>query len=255
LATSRTEALLLPAWRLPNFGKAIMIGVNDMRTTNPKLVSLLLNDNDGYRYSQKSNKKVWWKCPSCGQDLYRRIADISTQGLSCPRCSDYISYANKFAYSMLDQLGINFEPEFSPPWIKPKRYDFYFVVNNKQYILEMDGIQHFKQSFPLPLDDVLEADQYKERMAIAHNIKLIRIDCRNRDQIIKNIYDSELNNILNLSQVDWDKCHIYTYTSKKIDFFTLYHQGKKIPDIAKYIQIDKATLYRWLRDDFIQLAN
>jgi hypothetical protein len=236
-------------------GHRVMSGINDMWTTNPDLAKLLLNRDDGFIYAQKSNKKVWWKCPFCGQELYKTISDVCTQGLSCSRCSDNISYANKFAYSMLDQLDIDFKSEYSPDWLKPKRYDFYFLVHDKPYVLEMDGIQHFQQSFPLPYENVIQNDKYKERMAIEHGIKLIRIDCRDRDQIVSNIYDSELHKILNLSRVDWDKCYYHTHTSKKLEFFILYNQGIKMDDISKQIHIHKATLYRWLRNDFVVTTN
>lgn len=46
--------------------KQIAIGFNSMWDTNPELAKLLLNPEDGYKYTQNSNKKTNWKCPKCG---------------------------------------------------------------------------------------------------------------------------------------------------------------------------------------------
>ena len=41
----------------------VIVGVNDMWTTNPELASLLADPNDGYKYTQSTSKKVSWRCP------------------------------------------------------------------------------------------------------------------------------------------------------------------------------------------------
>ena len=44
----------------------VIVGINDMWTTNPELASLLADPNDGYKYMQSSGHKVKWKCKNCG---------------------------------------------------------------------------------------------------------------------------------------------------------------------------------------------
>ena len=119
----------------------VVIGINDMWTTNPELASLLANPEDGYKYTKCSTKKLNWKCPDCDEIIYNiSIKQVySNKKLSCPKCSDGISYPNKFMYHILKSLGENFKNEYSPDWIKPKRYDFALFKENKKYIIEMDG--------------------------------------------------------------------------------------------------------------------
>lgn len=78
-----------------------------------------------------SGTKVWLKCKNCGTDKLIRFPDFKNYGFSCPKCSDGISFPNKFAFSLLDQLDVYFQTEYSPDWIKPKKYDFYFELNKK----------------------------------------------------------------------------------------------------------------------------
>ena len=65
----------------------------------------------------------------------------------CPVCSDGVSYPNKYVRNLLKQLPIeNLEYEWKPEWGKQYSYDNYFIYNEKEYIVEADGAQHFKDS-------------------------------------------------------------------------------------------------------------
>lgn len=126
--------------------KIILQGINDMWTTNSELAKLLADPEDGYKYTQQSHQRVDWKCPDCGNIIKNKsIAQINNYGLSCPVCSDGISYPNKLSHYLFDRLNIiyHFEElkyEYSPYWIRPNhyRYDVYFQYI-KKYIVEMDG--------------------------------------------------------------------------------------------------------------------
>ena len=55
----------------------VVIGVNDMWTTNSYLASLLWNKEDGYKYLDGSHIKVPWKCPDCGSRIKEKsIASV-----------------------------------------------------------------------------------------------------------------------------------------------------------------------------------
>ena len=80
-----------------------------MWTTNPELAKLLADPQDGYKYMEHSGKYVDWKCPSCGNIIkHKQINMVSRQKLSCPKCSDKFPYTEKFMYSFLQELNINF---------------------------------------------------------------------------------------------------------------------------------------------------
>ena len=71
-------------------GRRILLGFNDLSTTNPTLLSEWdFNKNidiTPQNVTSGSNKKVWWKCLKCG---YEWVASIQTRvrGRGCPNCS------------------------------------------------------------------------------------------------------------------------------------------------------------------------
>ena len=54
-------------------GKVVVKGINDMWTTNPELAKLLVNPDDGYKYTSTSGKKVDWRCPICNTIIYSKL--------------------------------------------------------------------------------------------------------------------------------------------------------------------------------------
>ena len=67
-----------------------------------KMLKMLTDPTDGYRYSEFSNKSVNFSCPNiyCKNNLAKKIISVvSTEGLSCRRCGDGTSYPNNFRKS------------------------------------------------------------------------------------------------------------------------------------------------------------
>ena len=162
--------------------KKVLKGINDIATTNPEMIPYFKNIDDAYRYTAKSGKKVDFKCPKCGAIKNMSIYNMYTNGFVCPKCSDGISYPNKFSRYFLSQLPIkNIKYEYSPIWARPYYYDNYFEYNGKKYILEMDGGFHYRDvSFSQDkisyLKDTKSRDEKKNLLAKEHNIILIRIN-------------------------------------------------------------------------------
>ena len=232
----------------------ILIGFNDMWTTNPELAKLLADPEDGYKYFQGSNQKVNFKCPDCGTILKnKRISNVRTHGLSCNKCSDGISYPNKFAFNLLEQLNIEFEYEFSPDWIKPRRYDFYFELNNNKYILEMDGglgHGHENNLSNKTAEESQAIDDYKDMKAKEYGIEVIRIDCgkSDLDYIKENILTSRLNELFDLSNINWLKCHEFCMNSFVKIACDLWNSNKySVKEISKIIKLTTSTIVRYLK--------
>ena len=139
------------------------------------------------------------------------IGHLSMHGLQCKYCSDGFSYAEKFMKSILNQLKVDYIHQYNPDWAHPYRYDFYFKVNNKKYIVEMDGgLGHGNFTLNGKQDITgKQIDEKKDALAKLHNIKVIRIDCNyidieNRyDYIKEHILISEVAQILNLSKINF----------------------------------------------------
>ena len=138
-----------------------------------------------------------------------------------------------------------------------KRYDFY--IPSMSVIIETHGIQHyqertlsrFKDRFSRTIDEEIANDQYKMNLALSNNIKYyIQLDCRKSelDYIKDSIINSEINNLFDLSTVDWNKCYQRTLTSNVIWCAELWNNGmKRTKDIEEYTGIDRCSIVPYLK--------
>jgi len=206
-------------------GLKILKNYNDIATTHPELIKYFANIEDTYRYTYGSNENIELKCPNCGNIKSMKIHTLIQHGFGCQKCSDGISYPNKFIRNFLDQLNENYIPEYSPEWaiIKnnsnpklngKKKYDNLLINHNE--IWEVHGLQHYEEGFNLrrynkvkTFQEEQENDKIKKELAKDNGCKYVIIDARYSDmEYIKN-------NLLNihefkrydLSKIDWLKCH------------------------------------------------
>lgn len=128
--------------------KSILVGINDLWSTHPEIACMLKNSEDGYKYSKGSNDFADFICPYCGNIISSRIYSVTERtSLSCKFCSSGKSYPNRFMANLLKELNIDFKQEYIIHPYKYK-YDFYFIINSQQYIVEMDGgIGHGNKSW------------------------------------------------------------------------------------------------------------
>jgi very-short-patch-repair endonuclease len=199
----------------PNYVK---IGINDIPTTANWMIKFFQGgEEEAMKYTRTTNKKIYPVCPNCGSikkepisisELYR------TKKFTCI-CSDNYSFPNKIMFNILEYLKIDFNIEKRFSWCIYKLngtdkigiYDFYFELGDKKYIVEMDGRWHKKDNKMSGVSSEISKyiDSEKDRLAKENNIEMIRIDCEKSDfEFIKNnIYNSKLNEILELDKVDW----------------------------------------------------
>ncbi len=232
----------------------ILIGYNDMWTINSNLASLLANPEDGYSCSEGSNKKLNWKCPDCNEVVKNKSPnDIKNKGLSCKTCGDGMSYPEKFIYTLLNKLQIEFIYDNSFTWSNRKRYDFYIPIFN--LIIESHGKQHYGENGFHTLgnkkfEDELANDKHKKELALKNGImKYIEIDCRLSDfhYIKNNIIDSELNSILDLDNFNFDNLEIKENNSLVIKAWDLWNSGiHSTEEISKILNIATTTVRRYL---------
>jgi transposase len=114
---------------------------------------------------------------------------------------------------MLQQLKIKFLYQLTKrtfEWCDKYKYDFFIPSQN--CIIETHGLQHYEESNRGRILKVeQENDKLKKQLALQNGIKekdYVVIDCRESElNWIKNsIKSSNLNNLFNLSLIDWDKC-------------------------------------------------
>lgn len=211
------------------------------------------NKFNPFEVSRCSNKKFWLICQVCKNEKLYSLSRFVYGGFSCNKCSDGISYPNKFAFNLLEQVGVDFITEYSPDWIKPKRYDFYFELdNNNKYILEMDGGWH-KQDNLLSgktKEESIIDDSYKDKMANLNSINVIRIesDISTMDYIKQNILKSELIKLFDLSSINWFECHKFACNSLVKIICDLYNSdviSTKL--LAQKLKISQQTAIRYLK--------
>lgn len=240
---------------------------NDMWTTNQELASLLANPEDGFLYTEKSNKKLNWKCPDCGHIINNKSpATVGAQGLACPKCSDGISYPNKFMFNILTQLDEDFIPEKKFDWCIFKKYNsnedtyglYDFVIENKKLIIEMDGGLNHKDGKAYKNDEekmkeALYKDHMKDVLAKKNGYIILRINCKYFDikdrkkKCIDGIINSELNKIYNLNSVDWNTAHTYSLKSKIYEVCTLYNNGLLASQICEHVKLSLTTVCNYLQ--------
>jgi hypothetical protein len=236
--------------------RRVLVGYNDLWTTHSEIASLLQNPQDGYEHTYGSKYKTYFICQCCGNIIFKSIKEVYSRGLGCQRCGDTISYPNKFMRALLSQLDVqNIKHEYSPSWLYPYSYDNYFEINGYKILLEADGgIGHGNKVFGSNEVDTdgLERDRIKDKLAQEHEMHVVRIDCNYKDYnkykyIKQNILSSRFANIVDLSCVDWDKCHAEALSSLVYKCAEMYNKGFCVGDIVRQLGYDNGTVSSWLK--------
>ena len=233
----------------------IIKGINDLGTTHPFVASLLKDKSISEKYSYGSKFSTDWVCPVCKNVIYNKsISQIAKHGLSCPMCSDGVSYPEKIMFYILKHNNIRFMYQFQPEWISPKRYDFF--IPNEQIIVELDGgIGHGKKSYKSKemVEVDIDTDKYKEEKAKENNLKLIRVDCdcanenNYLDIVIDRIYKVLKNNSI---KVTIEKDVIIRSVSKSFIKMAcdLWNSGiHDTSSISQRIGLSRSTIIRYLK--------
>lgn len=240
-----------------------VLGINTIWDTDRWMVNLGVSEQDAKKYTHGSRVKIKVICPDCGNKKTIAPSTIySVKSIQCG-CKDGNSYPEKFMKSLLNQLKIDYITQYSPQWVKPKRYDFYFKINDKQYIVETHGGQHYeKNGFHSydkgkSLQEIQQNDFYKKDVALKNGIDTyIELDCResNLKWIKKSIVNSELNKIFNLNSINWLECEKFSLSNRikeVCDYWRLHNEINNeeitIADLSKEFKLSGVTISTYLR--------
>lgn len=219
--------------------------------THPEFAKLFWNQEETFKYSFGSNEKVDFKCQNCGEKIVGKIInDVHYKGLSCPRCSDGLKYPEKFMYNMLRQLNIEFETQKVFDWSNRKKYDFY--LTELDCIIETHGEQHYEESNRgRSLEEEKANDKLKELLVKENKIsKFVVIDCRKSEMefIKRNVLDSKLSEIFDLSEVDWLKCNELACNSLVKEVCDMFNSRiKDTSELAKMLKLGRSTVIKYLK--------
>ena len=232
------------------FPKKIVLGINTIWDKARWMCDLGISEEDAKNNFPQSANKIEVVCPLCGNKKKCRIRTVyGDKSIGCI-CDDKQSYPEKFMYSILKQLDIEFETQYSPKWINGKRYDFYIPKFNA--IIEVHGEQHYRHTGRgRSLQEEQENDKLKEEIALDNGINYIVIDCREStlNWIKDNILKSKLNNLFDLDNIDWIKCEKFAISNNLIKIACEYKKDNPnmtYTEIGKIMGYERHAIKRWI---------
>lgn len=232
--------------------KIAIKGFNTVKDTMPELAKLFKNQQEAEQITSGSSKKVTLICPDCGAEKTLHMYDFKKYGFKCNVCSDTISYPNKIIRSFIRYYSDKMEEydwEHSFDWSQNKIYDGYFKKDGQQYVIEMQGGQHYQDAWQ-SFSDQKDNDELKKTLAENHKTIYISINCKILDGSLIKQYmnDSILYNLFQMQEKDWKIIleNAEKNTTKEIcDYYNnVTHVFK---DICSYFHINKTTLRRYIK--------
>lgn len=214
-----------------------------------KKLSKLTNSLEIISEYVDSHTPIKVRCVNCGYE-YEIPPDRLIQTPTCQNCGDSISYPNKYIRAFMKQVNVDyFEFEYSPTWANNKRYDVYFEKEGKKYIIEMDGQQHYRDCFYGRVENQRKNDKLKNELAENNGITLIRINCMKVHKIKDYMIESKLNEIFDLSKINFDECTQFAFNNLMYLVCNTYKTDKKITvaQLADKFNISKDSVRRYLK--------
>ena len=239
---------------------SVVEGINDIPTTDSWMIPYFKGGVEVARkYTHGSSKREYFICPFCNteKDKPLQIKQIYDQhGVSCPVCSDGMSYPNKFMYSFFKQLNVDFEIEKIFDWSN-YIYDDYVVYNGLKIICENHGKQHYEENYfskkyvKRTFEEEKQNDIRKKECALSNGINIyIELDCRESNKIwIKNsILKSTLNGLFDISKVNFEVCDEFA-TSNLVKAVCEYKNQNPVlfsTELATIFGLSSSTISHYL---------
>lgn len=175
---------------------------------------------DRYDYSlihpgevMSSLSKIPIRCNTCWKIWRPTINNHINNGTGCPKCIK--SKGELECETVFKKYKIEYFTEYVVPGLNRRYYDFMFKYQDKQYLLEFDGIQHFKKSSMFkPSDEDFEKSQKRDITKTHHAVKsgfyLIRIDHTQLGNVEFHIRLA-LQHLSNTHPIYWSNPPMYEY--------------------------------------------
>lgn len=236
--------------------KTVVLGINTIYDTDPWMMSLGVSEEDAKTHTKSQGVYIEVICPNCGREKKITINKIyNRKSISCNQCSDGISYPEKFMYSILEQLNIEFQTQLNKTtfsWCDKYKYDFYIPSLNM--IIETHGGQHYEKntSFKMSLEEVQENDRLKKELALKNGIKhYITIDCGKSEyefllwNCIKNLRD-----YFDMGKIDWIKCEEFALSNlvKQVcDYWNNKEEWETTKHLGNIFGLNGGTIVNYLK--------
>ena len=242
-------------------GKTVVEGINSIWDTDRWLCDLGVSEEDAKTHTRSSSKKVIATCPRCGRTKSVKINRIYThKSIGCI-CGDGFSYGHKYIYNTLKQNNIDFQCNVTFDWCKFKDYkedkmrsgEYDFVLESIKIIIEIDG--GFHREYNAMNGQTKEESQYidemKDKLAKEHGYEVIRIYYDdNNHEIKKYILESDIINIVDVSNTDWLKCEEFALSNlvKEIcQYWDNRREGETTATLAEVFGLSRVTITDYLK--------
>lgn len=199
-----------------------------------------------------TNDVIWIYHNFCKKKFDVIAEDFISGRKLCPYCSNHGgSFPEKYVQCMLDLCGVKYIKQFSvkhAKWVGKYRYDFY--LPDHSMIVEVNGLQHYNDAWD-SYKDISSNDIAKKELAINNGIKnYICIDARfsSSTYIQNSIKHSELQNILDLRNIDWEKCFLNALRTDKVDIIESWNEGLSVKQLMEKYQRSDSYIYRILNE-------
>lgn len=145
-----------------------------------------------------SRNKIKVKCAKCSNIWYTLPSSL-LNGCGCPRCNE--SKGERSLTNILEKYKINYVSQYKIPECRnkyPLPFDFaiFDTNNNLAFLVEYDGVLHYKSIDWFGGDEHLEGTQYRDSIKTNYckdnDISLLRIPYWEFDNI-ESILTKELN--------------------------------------------------------------
>lgn len=209
-----------------------------------------------YHITENNLNKFYHKCSFCGKlsQTPHTLKYIERNNFLCDKHKDRTSFPERMMCSVLDYFNVIYQMHVHFKWSDGKEYDFY--IPNLKIIIEMDGrLGHGdKQIGEIDIRRSKFIDDMKDTMAKNNNLKVIRIDCKFKDEknkfeyIKNNIIKSELRNFLDMNNINWEDIKRLSQSPIKINIIKDYNNGLIIDELLKKYSLSKQTIQLYLKE-------
>ena len=132
------------------------------------------------RHIEVRKDKIGFVCNCCGNVFYSIFDKVKYGRILCQDCSTTISNLEYKVKCYLDDNGVKYEMQKRFPKCKKKRclpFDFYLTDYN--YVIEVNGKQHYYDEHDMftsrTLEEQQEYDRYKKQFCIDNNIGYLEL--------------------------------------------------------------------------------
>lgn len=238
-----------------------VLGINTIWDTDRWMCDLGVSEEDAKKYTPGSNKKIEVTCPDCATKKNISIKTIkSRKSIGC-NCSDGFSYISKYILNVIKQLNINYNTEVKYDWnkyINPKNnkltqasIDFVIYKDGREIPLEADGGFHRKDNNMTGITAEMQQDidQQRDKNCLKHlREETIRIS--DEGDIKENILNSKLNELFDLSNIDWSKCEEFALKNIVREVCEYWNQKKDCESVTNLINAfnsDRVSIIKYLK--------